>query len=88
MYTQDAVDLVEYIGALVCSKHTSGMWSNGLAVYDFYMESFGVSEGEDAVLEFLQHLDIVPDGAKQTILGLAFKMLVNNAVPDRCLSIL
>ena len=45
LYTQDAVDLVEYIGALVCSKHTSGMWSNGLAVYDFYMESFGVSEG-------------------------------------------
>jgi len=45
----DAVTLCENIRKLRDSNHTSDMWSNGKAVQEVYMKSFGQREGLTSV---------------------------------------
>ena len=44
-FVDDARNLCDDIGKLLLSNQTHSMWSNGLAVYESFMESFGSHEG-------------------------------------------
>ena len=76
-----ACKIFEDIGRLlVSSEQTPGIWSNGLAIYELFLSSFGKREGPAAVLEFLKILRIEPHGDQGGILTLALAMLVNRMV--------
>ena len=83
LFLEDACDLFCNIQELMGSTHSSGIWSNGKAVHDVFMASFGACEGKAAVAEHMHMLGIAPTDAPKTILQLALMMHLNG----RCDSI-
>ena len=75
---EDAHDLCNSIEELLRSPHTSGVWSNGAAVKDIMMNTFGREEGEAAVEEHMQILGISPCEQMRPILQIALLMVINN----------
>ena len=55
---EEATQFCEYIGELLQSVHTSGAWSNGLAVHDIYMTQFGTREGTHCVEQHMRILEM------------------------------
>ena len=80
VFTEDVVSLCEDIGAIMGFNHTCSICTNALAAKDVHMNSFGRSEGVDAVTEFLRDLNITPCTEPCTVLTLALQMLLNNRV--------
>ena len=77
----DAMRLCEHIAGLMSSEHTLGIWTSDNAAYDLFMQSFGVREGETAVLEYMELLRIVRDQCPP-VLTLALQILFNNGIEE------
>jgi hypothetical protein len=76
----DVIHLCENIGDLMQSDHAEGIWSNGHAVIEHYMATFGNREGEQAVHDFLCTLHIDPTNERKSALSLALCMVMNNKI--------
>ena len=78
LLVEEATEFCGYIGELLQSVHTSGVWSNGLAVHDIYMMEFGEREGAHSVQQHMRGLDIDQTETEKPLLSLALQMVVNN----------
>ena len=77
----DALRLCEHIAGLRSSEHTIGIWTSDNAAYDLFMKSFGVREGETAVLQYMELLHIERDQCAP-VLTLALQILFNNRIEE------
>ena len=76
--SEEAQEFCGNIGYLLASSHTSGPWSNGLAVQELFWRSFGHREGLGAVAEHMQFLNIEANEDWVSVLELTLRILVGS----------
>ena len=75
---EEVSELFANLTFLAKSEHSDGTWANGIAVHQLFMQRFGICEGEDAVVEYMNCLGLKVSEKRMSVLQLGLTIMVGN----------